>query len=583
MANASSSEVIARRPQRWETRFCDSMSERDVDQLLSLPPFRQMQPERFPAACSLRGLLLNDSRLVTARPGDILVREADYGHSAFLILRGSVRVMLESLPQRLLGRAARKRKSLWGLVWQNFCTSILPEVRDCRQPLWEPEMRPRTDEQQQRLFLQDVPGILDEYHSLRLEAGEIFGELAAMTRSPRTATVIAEEATVLLEIRWQGLRDLMRYDDALRKSIDQLYRQNSLESHLRETDCLSQVPSAGIAAIAAATTFESYGRFDWNVPFRQTLQQDPTLRVLEEPLIVEEGQPADSLLLLRSGFARVSRQYGDGHQTLAYLGKGRSFGLDELIYQHHYRQPQTMLSSLRAVGYVDVLRIPREVVEQWILPHLQPSLIRTTLAWITREVDVIARCLAGGIAKSRGESQLSMLEFLLDQRLMNGTQAMLIDTDRCTRCDDCVRACAATHDHNPRFVRRGPQFGKYMIAHACMHCVDPVCMIGCPTGAIGRDRLSGAVMINDATCIGCGTCANSCPYQNILMVETRDANGALIWDAQTQRPLVKATKCDLCTDVWGGPACQRACPHDALVRIDLSRVKPIVAWLQDHD
>jgi len=75
------------------------------------------------------------------------------------------------------------------------------------------------------------------------------------------------------------------------------------------------------------------------------------------------------------------------------------------------------------------------------------------------------------------------LDFLADHRFLNGTETMLINLDRCTRCDDCVRACAATHDNNPRFVRQGSKHDQLMVANACMHCVDPVCMIGCPTGA----------------------------------------------------------------------------------------------------
>ena len=52
-----------------------------------------------------------------------------------------------------------------------------------------------------------------------------------------------------------------------------------------------------------------------------------------------------------------------------------------------------------------------------------------------------------------------------------------------------------------------------------VECTDPVCMIGCPTGAIHRNVEEGVVVINDDTCIGCGTCANSCPYDNIRLVE----------------------------------------------------------------
>ena len=155
---------------------------------------------------------------------------------------------------------------------------------------------------------------------------------------------------------------------------------------------------------------------------------------------------------------------------------------------------------------------------------------------------------------------------------------MMIDLNRCTRCDDCVRACASTHNNNPRFVRQGEVHENWMITNACMHCVDPVCMIGCPTGAIGRDHETGNVMINDNTCIGCSTCANSCPYSNIKMVEINDRRGNKIVDAESSEPILKATKCDFCTDQLAGPACQRACPHDALVRIDLTDPAPLAQW-----
>jgi Fe-S-cluster-containing hydrogenase component 2 len=107
-----------------------------------------------------------------------------------------------------------------------------------------------------------------------------------------------------------------------------------------------------------------------------------------------------------------------------------------------------------------------------------------------------------------------------------------------------------------------------MVTNACMHCADPVCMIGCPTGAISREIDSGTVLINDATCVGCATCANSCPYDNIRMVEIRDLAGQPVIDVKSRRPILKATKCDLCASNPGGPACVRACAHDALQRVD---------------
>jgi Fe-S-cluster-containing dehydrogenase component len=174
---------------------------------------------------------------------------------------------------------------------------------------------------------------------------------------------------------------------------------------------------------------------------------------------------------------------------------------------------------------------------------------------------------------------VSLVEFLVDERLINGKRTMMIDLDRCTGCDDCVKACAATHGGTPRFVRNGPQLGPLMFAHACMHCEDPVCMIGCPTGAIGRDSESGVVSINANTCIGCKTCSESCPYENIVMIQRTDSRGRLAFDRQTQLPILQASKCDLCHGIGSGPACQNACPHAALVRLDTSNVVSLTPWL----
>ena len=52
--------------------------------------------------------------------------------------------------------------------------------------------------------------------------------------------------------------------------------------------------------------------------------------------------------------------------------------------------------------------------------------------------------------------------FLVEHRFVNGTASMLIDLDRCTRCDDCVRACAVAHDNNPRFVRHYANLAESM-------------------------------------------------------------------------------------------------------------------------
>jgi Fe-S-cluster-containing dehydrogenase component len=263
------------------------------------------------------------------------------------------------------------------------------------------------------------------------------------------------------------------------------------------------------------------------------------------------------LLLVRAGFARVSVKLGNGRRTLTYLGAGDQFGLEELYDAWRAGQPRSLETTLSAVGYVDVLRVPTDALEKFVFGRLS----------------VPPRRLAA--AAARPLAQDALLEWLVDERFINGTQAMLIDLDRCTRCDDCVRACASTHEGNPRFIRHGKTFDHWMVTNACMHCADPVCMIGCPTGAIHRSEAGGTVVINDKTCIGCSTCANSCPYDNIVMVGICDIHGHSLIDPRDQKPILKATKCDLCSGQIGGPACVRACPHDALQRVDF---RDIVAF-----
>jgi Fe-S-cluster-containing dehydrogenase component len=198
---------------------------------------------------------------------------------------------------------------------------------------------------------------------------------------------------------------------------------------------------------------------------------------------------------------------------------------------------------------------------------------------------------SGGMEALKASDRLGpgVLEFLMDKRTINGSAAMLIDLDRCTRCDDCVRACASTHDGNPRFIRYGDRDRSIQVTQACLHCHDPICMIPCPTGAIHREE-SGEVVINDNTCIGCSACADNCPYDNIQMVEIRDEKGAPqfpsresatrgLVDDTSQGTLRRATKCDLCYDQLAGPACVRACPHDALERFDMQNLKALDRWL----
>lgn len=573
-----------KRPQRWDEPFGDAMTAGEVDQVLAVPPFSDMNPDLFPEKLPLRDLILNDCRINDYHEGDIVVREGDYGNSAFLVLQGQVDVCLTSLPEKLLGRATPQKKG-WlrtiAQLWSNHQAAEYRATSSNRSASTDEtaslgdSVGARKSRNGTRVFLQDVPRILDGSNVASIQPGELFGEVAALSRSPRTATVIARGQARLLEIRWQGLREIIKYDPVLRSYVDQLYRENSLRVHLRETPFLQDLASEEIDTISDLAIFESHGDFDWHHHFRQINRQDISRRIELEPVIAAEGDYINDLILIRNGFARMSRQVGSGHQTLAYLGKGEVFGLREIARAWRSGKERTYDFSLRAVGLAEIIRIPIDLVESSILPSLSPTQLEDLLSrnWMHQVPE------STGTQDLESEIETGLIEFLGEYRFINGTQTMLIDLDRCTRCDDCVRACADTHDNNPRFNREGPKFGNQMVASACMHCQDPVCMIGCPTGAIGRDLTTGNILINDQTCIGCSTCATSCPYDNIKMVEISDRLGNPIVDQQSQLPILKATKCDLCTDQRGGPACVRACPHDALIRVSTNDANTLKQWL----
>ncbi len=74
-------------------------------------------------------------------------------------------------------------------------------------------------------------------------------------------------------------------------------------------------------------------------------------------------------------------------------------------------------------------------------------------------------------------------------------------------------------------------------------------MQACPVEAITKNPETGAMEVNDATCVGCKVCTIACPFGT---VNYSQATG-------------KVVKCDLC---GGDPECAKACPTDAITYID---------------
>jgi Fe-S-cluster-containing dehydrogenase component/CRP-like cAMP-binding protein len=597
------SAVQISRPDRWGVPFSDQMTDEDVERLLALRLFRedQIDPGRFSKRLPLAGILKNDACLRRCTEGEIIIREGDWGNSAFFLLSGAIRVEIERgrnrLPAELLGRAPVRRRSFLQALSQLWNRSPHVEQRDLTAYSTESSSTSSGQGRDTRVYLQDFASVVDRYKTTRIEAVEFFGEQSALGRIERTASVFADGDCELLEIRWQGIRDIMSRVPWLRERIDERFRTWGLRTFLRNSPFFEHLTVGESASekttkrmdslyerIVREAEFESYGAFDRVDRFTKLVEQGNATSLSHEALIAAEGDYPNGVILIRSGLGRVSHVHNSGHRTISYLTPGQAFGVEEVTEAWRSGTPVHLKHSLRAIGYVTAVTIPTAVFEDVVLnagvPLPDGSMRRLTATEsATHQMDP------------------GLLEFLVERRFVNGTQSMLIDLDRCTRCDDCVRACAATHDGNPRFLRNGPVHGRYMVANACMHCADPVCMIQCPTGAIHRSVLEGQVVINDQTCIGCTACANNCPYDAIRMVQIRDERGELVYPTHVSgtgdqgestpitpvmkewEPIEKATKCDLCADQLTGPACVNACPHDALVRLDLGSHEVATKWL----
>jgi len=186
--------------------------------------------------------------------------------------------------------------------------------------------------------------------------------------------------------------------------------------------------------------------------------------------------------------------------------------------------------------------------------------------------------------------------------VVDGTNLLVMDMDKCVRCGNCSMACHQVHGQS-RLLRRGihierpKNYGgvtgeKILVPSVCMHCQDPECLTGCPTGAIGRFE-NGQIDIDPKTCIGCGDCATQCPYNAITMIPRKPevpsrptfAGTLKGWlslaPATPPQPVTAtenllATKCNLCAGTSLNPpgastqafSCQENCPTGALVRVN---------------
>jgi Fe-S-cluster-containing hydrogenase component 2/CRP-like cAMP-binding protein len=376
-----------------------------------------------------------------------------------------------------------------------------------------------------------------------LGRGEFFGEMSLLSGRPRLERAIAGAGCIVVETPRRTMLKLMNSNEEVRSGIDWIFVVRELQRHFAPFASLRE-----LRAIAA----------------RVTLRQYKAGQVL-----FKEGEVGDSLFVLRSGGVTLSRVQSEDDKLVSQVRSGHLIGEMALMGDPVRRETATatVASDAIEIKRKEFLELTRRGDAR--LDPLQRSVSKSVVDNARMQV----RPEAG-----------SLMNFLMDEGLGEATDVLIIDDSLCVGCDNCEKACAETHGGVSRLDREaGATYANVHIPIACRHCEQPHCMKDCPPNAIRRSE-DGEVYINDS-CIGCGNCEANCPYDVIRMVyDAPKKPGLWSWllfatgngpgeqpdyqpTAKAKEKGKKAVKCDACVSVSGGPACVRACPTGAAIRI----------------
>ncbi|HEY7417099.1 MAG TPA: cyclic nucleotide-binding domain-containing protein [Ktedonobacteraceae bacterium] len=428
-----------------------------------------------------------------------------------------------------------------------------------------------------------------------LRRGEYVGEHGMLTGQQHTATARAQTGMLVLEAPEQVMQRLMEVVPAVQQFFELLDATRSIETILKRIALFQGISNNELRWLAEQSQVRRYER--------------------DQHLFTEDsmGQPArETLHILLDGFVKVARRTANGvgrnktnERIIAYRQGGDYFagGLD-------------MLGDSRAVTVSTITRttvaeMPRQVLLALIARHpeikqrfserLQLYQSSTSAAnsavFEPFDFNQLQQLRQAGNQASAAEAR-SGLDSLVGDGVVEGTDVLVIDLDKCIHCNECEEACERRHGHS-RMNRKGMVVGNISIATACRQCQDPVCML-CSRAGIARYP-SGEVYITES-CIGCGICAERCPYDNISIVSLEEENSAIGQSSWTQfsnffkkgagkergRKLLPmaapgplnerrdigeeirkkvAIKCDLCAG-YNNQACVQACPTGAAIRVN---------------
>lgn len=392
---------------------------------------------------------------------------------------------------------------------------------------------------------------------LVLGESSFFGEMAVMADQPEPYTVRALTPSLVLEMPKAAVHRLMSTSADFKGTMDELYRRRALWTYARSPTILSSLPEQAITDLLDKAELK-------------TLKAGET--------ILKEGAKPNDAYLVRSGFLRVFRKLETGKErALVYFREGDMFGLAGLLMGEK-QSPFSVQATTRS----EVIRIPGNHLFQVLSRYPQARQVleggAATAERVARDNTFMPAPVGG--PKSMPATQLAMsAEVLVEKGLATGSEVLVIDQNKCVNCQNCVDACGRRHKYS-RLALQGLQVENYLFPTACRHCEDPVCLL-CSVNGIVR-LPSGEITIVEDNCIGCGACAERCPYGNIRMHPAEKPNQGFLQrlmgffglrarkealDELKPGALRVAVKCDLCAG-YPDYACVTACPVGAAFRID---------------
>ena len=365
-----------------------------------------------------------------------------------------------------------------------------------------------------------------------LGAGQTVAEVALLANQPIAHGVRATQVSLVVGFSNYALKTARADAPGFDARLDALYLTSATARTLQRLDLHDDAR----AALRDALTPERFAM---------------------ERVIMRRTEAAQTIGIVHRGFVREVRRRGATERVANYLKPGDVFGGED------DDTAGDVLLRYEAATHAEVFTLHKERVRA----------LDERFQGVARALLPASRPREGGRTGLALEADLGMLQ---------ATQLLAIDTRLCVDCDNCVSACERRHG-TARLERQnsGLQQGPFQVPASCYHCVDPLCLF-CAVDGIVRDP-GGEIRIAEDRCIGCGACAQRCPYDNIFLRPRAKGRPPLLrrlLPRSVQRVLRieggKATvdyeqvavKCDLCAGYRNGPACVRSCPVGAAVRAD---------------